>query len=102
MAIVFEPAAQQLDHGCEQPAPSSTRASLPLSTRPSQSGNSSEDDDKRLARLQRLSIAKTELCLEQRDMVRILQLPPADEPPQPEHKTFNRRTGLSLGNDNVL
>ena len=52
--------------------------------------------------MQRLSIAKTELCLEQRDMVRILQLPPADEPPQPEHKTFKHRTGSSLGNDNVF
>lgn len=102
MAIVSEPAAQQLDHGCERPPPSSTRSSSPLSTRPSQSGNSSEDDDEGLARLQRLSIAETELRLVQRDMVRVLQLPPADEPPQPEHKTFKRRTGSSLGNDKVF
>ena len=68
MAIVSEPAAQQLDHGCERPPPSSTRSSSPLSTRPSQSGNSSEDDDEGLARLQRLSIAEMELRLVQRDM----------------------------------
>ena len=49
-----------------------------------------------------MTIAETELRLVQRDMVQVLQLPTADETPQPKHKTLKRRMGLSLGNDNVF
>ena len=48
-----------------------------------------------LTRVQRLSIS--ELRLVQRDMIRVLGLPPAAEPTPPEHPPFKRTSGPTSG-----
>ena len=104
MSIVSEEFAQPQAHSSGQPAsvaaPAAARdfSGSPL---PSHSSDGSADDEG-VAQLQRLSIAETELRLVQRDMIRVLQFPPEQEPPQPEHKSFKRKTGVAVSGDRVF
>ena len=59
--------------------------------------NASAENEDELTRVQRLSISETELRLVQRDMIRVLGLPPAAEPTPPERPSFKRKSGPTSG-----
>ncbi|XP_038045146.1 mucin-5AC-like [Patiria miniata] len=100
MPIISEGVAQPPPHGSVHLAPADG-SHLPESTRPSQSADSSNDDEEP-DQLQLLSIAETELRLLQRDIIRVLNLPSTDEPPPPNHKSVKRRTGSRSNDDKVF
>ena len=66
-------------------------AQSPVSTRPSQSGSEDEDEDESV-HMQRLSVMETELCLVQRDMERVLQLPSLGETAGSSRQSFKHMT----------
>ena len=78
-------------------APPALTGSLSETSRPARSDASAE-----LTRVQRLSISETELRLVQRDMIRVLGLPPAAEHTPPEHPSFKRKSGPTSGTADIF
>ena len=72
----------------------------PGPTLASRSGASAGEEDE-VAQMQRLPITETELRLVQRDMIRVLDLPAAENPLQAK-ASFKRRTGPAEGKEKIF
>ena len=68
-----------------------------MTSRPSDSADSANEEDELVSSIQRMSISETELRLVQRDMIRVLNLPSEPEPPSYERQSFKKRAGPATG-----
>ena len=88
-------AAFESDHGRRDDASSESRSSM--TSCPSDSADSANEEDELVTSIQRLSVSETELRLVQRDMIRVMNLPCEPEPPSDERQSFKKRAGPATG-----